>query len=225
LPGVEAGKGQPAYVRTYNGIRPAGQEEEPILKIMRSAERRTAANDLVGVIPAAGLATRLFPLPCSKELYPIGLSHASEADPARPKAAGHYLLEKMRLGGVTKAYVVLRKQKWDIPGYWGDGSGLGMNLAYLVLDTSPGVPFTIDHAYPFVQHATIAFGFPDILFDRQDAFLKLIASHHSSNAEVTLGLFPVHRPENVDMVDIDSRGRVRQIVIQRRFSPSSFMRM
>jgi glucose-1-phosphate thymidylyltransferase len=219
LPGVEAGKGQPAYVRTYNGIRPAGQEEEPILKIMRSAERRIAANDLVGVIPAAGLATRLSPLPCSKELYPLGLSDASGRNPVRPKAAGHYLLEKMRLGGVTKAYVVLRKQKWDIPGYWGDGSGLGMNLAYLVLDTSPGVPFTIDHAYPFVQHATIAFGFPDILFDPQDAFLQLIASHHSSNAEVTLGLFPVHRPENVDMVDIDSRGRVRQIVIQPSATP------
>src|SRR4029453_16965520 len=121
---------------------------------MRSSARRIAANDLVGVIPAAGLATRLSPLPCSKELYPIALSDASEADPVRPKAAGHYLLEKMKVAGVTKVYVVLRKHKWDIPAYWGDGSELGMNLAYLVLDTSLGVPFTIDQAYPFVQNAT-----------------------------------------------------------------------
>jgi len=186
---------------------------------MRSAVERTARNAVVGVIPAAGQATRLSPLPCSKELYPIGFMEGSGANAVRPKVASHYLLEKMRLAAIREAYVVLRKHKWDIPAYWGDGSILGMSLAYLVMDTSPGVPFTIDHAYPFVQNATVAFGFPDILFGPEDAFLQLIARHESCHAHVTLGLFPANAPEKVDMVDIDEQGRVRQIVIQPRNTP------
>jgi len=28
--------------------------------------------EVVGIIPASGRATRIAPLPCSKELYPVG---------------------------------------------------------------------------------------------------------------------------------------------------------
>lgn len=188
---------------------------------MRSAVEGTARNALVGVIPAAGQATRLSPLPCSKELYPIGFIEGSGANVVRPKVASHYLLEKMRLAGIREAYVVLRKHKWDIPAYWGDGSILSMSLAYLVLDSSPAVPFTVDHAYSFVHSATVAFGFPDILFGPEDAFLQLIAHHESCHAHVTLGLFPADSPQKVDMVDTDKQGRVRQIVIQPRNTPLS----
>ena len=50
----------------------------------------------------------------------------------RPKVVCHYLLEKMRLAGITKAYIVLKECKWDIPDYLRDGALVDMQLAYLL---------------------------------------------------------------------------------------------
>ena len=82
---------------------------------------------------------------------------------SRPKVVCHYLLEKMRLAGITKAYIVLKEGKWDIPSYFRDGSLVDMQLAYLLLGLPFGTPYTIDQAYSFVRHSTVAFGFPDIV--------------------------------------------------------------
>src|SRR5687767_13356160 len=49
---------------------------------------------LLGLIPAAGRAERLGPLPCSKELLPIGFRETPRGP--SPKVAGHYLLERFR---------------------------------------------------------------------------------------------------------------------------------
>ena len=73
-----------------------------------------------------------------------------------------------------QAYIVLRPGKWDIPAYFGDGSILNMHLAYLMLGVPFGVPFTLDQAYPFVRYATVAFGFPDILFEPEDGFVQIV---------------------------------------------------
>jgi glucose-1-phosphate thymidylyltransferase len=130
--------------------------------------------DVIGLLPAGGQATRLAPLPCSKELYPIGFRRVEESGELRPQAVSHYLLEKMRSAGITKAYFILRDGKWDIPAYFGDGSDLNMRLAYLTIRLSSSVPHTLDQAYSFVQHAVVAFGFPDILFQPRDAFVRLL---------------------------------------------------
>jgi glucose-1-phosphate thymidylyltransferase len=132
----------------------------------------------------------------------------------RPKAVCHYLLEKMRLAGITRAYIVLRKGKWDIPAYLGDGIMLNMHLAYLMMRLPFGVPYTLDQAYPFVQDDLVAFGFPDVTFQPDDAFVRLLARQATTNADVVLGLFPAHQPHRVDMVDLDENGRVRLIVIK-----------
>ena len=131
--------------------------------------------EVLGLIPAGGQATRLAPLPCSKELYPIGF-HAIDGDGSvRPKPVCMYLLEKMRAAGVTRAYIVLRKGKWDIPAYLGDGSILNMHLAYLMMRSFFGVPYTSDQVRPFLQNALVAFGFLDIMFGSDDVFMQLLA--------------------------------------------------
>src|SRR5437764_12541991 len=82
---------------------------------------------LVGLIPAAGRAERLGPLPCSKELLPIGFRETPRG-PA-PKVAGHYLLERFRAAGVRRAFLVLHESKWDIPRYFGTGEIADLALA------------------------------------------------------------------------------------------------
>ena len=172
--------------------------------------------EVIGLIPAGGQATRIAPLPCSKELYPVGFRRAGREAEPRPKVVCHYLLEKMRLAGVAKAYVILREGKWDIPAYFGDGKMLDMNLAYLMMDLPFGVPYTLDQAYPFVQDAIVALGFPDILFQPNDVFVRLLAKQAESHADIVLALFPAHQPQRMDMVDTDHEGRPRQIVIKPR---------
>jgi glucose-1-phosphate thymidylyltransferase len=169
--------------------------------------------ELIGLIPAAGRATRISPLPCSKEVLPIGFQ--GDDSHARPKVVSHYLLEKMRFAGISKAYFVLRAGKWDIPAYFGNGSVLDFDLAYLVLENSFGVPFTLDQAYPFVRDAIVAFGFPDILFEPEDAFTKLLHRHLERDSDVTLGLFPTNGPfSKEDRVEFDSAGDVRELILR-----------
>jgi glucose-1-phosphate thymidylyltransferase len=120
----------------------------------------------------------------------------------------------MRSAGVAKAYVVLGEGKWDIPAYLGDGAALDIDLAYLTIRSSPGVPYTLDQAYVFVRHAVVALAFADILFDVQDAFARLLDHQTTCRSDVVLGVFPADRPEKVDMVEFDDHGRVRRLVIK-----------
>jgi glucose-1-phosphate thymidylyltransferase len=170
--------------------------------------------DIIGLLPAGGQATRLAPLPCSKELYPIGFRRVGESGELRPQVVTHYLLEKMRLAGITKACFILRDGKWDIPAYFGDGADFDMHLAYLTIRLSSGVPYTLDQAYHFVQHAVVAFGFPDILFQPQDAFVRLLNRQSETNADMVLGLFPVAQPHKWDMVELGSDGRISKIIVK-----------
>jgi len=176
-----------------------------------ASKNQNTKQEVIGLLPVAGQATRLAPLPCSKELYPIGFQSV-EGDSLRPKVVCHYLLEKMRLAGISKAYLVLRSGKWDIPAYLGDGRILNMNLGYLMMRLPFGVPYTLDQAYPFVQNALIALGFPDILFQPDDAFKRLLARLAVSNADVVLGAVPFEQPHRGGMVDFDAEGRVRLVV-------------
>ncbi len=170
--------------------------------------------EVLGVIPAAGWATRLMPLPFSKELYPIGLYKDKESGRSRLKVVCDDLLEKFHLAGIKKAYVILREGKWDIPAYFKNGGRVGLHLAYLLVDTSAGVPFTLDYAYPFMKNSMVAFGFPDIAFQPHDAFVNLLDRQSKTKSDIVLGLFRASNPEKVDMVEVDSDGRVRAIVIK-----------
>jgi glucose-1-phosphate thymidylyltransferase len=173
-----------------------------------------SGGELIGLLPAGGQAVRISPLPCSKELYPIGFRPVEDGKSRRPKVVAHYLLEKMRYAGFSKAYIVLRPGKWDIPAYFGDGSMLDMHLGYLMLGAPYGVPFTLDQAYSFVKHATVAFGFPDILFDSDDGFVRLIERQSASHSDITLGLFSAtHAQSKEDRVNLQSDGSVREIVL------------
>jgi len=162
--------------------------------------------ELVGLIPAAGSAHRVAPLPCSKELFPVGF-RGRDAD-LRPQPAAQYLLERMAGAGVRRAFVVLRDGKWDIPAYFGGGDIVGMDLAYLLMRRPYGVPFTLDDAYPFLRNSTVVFGFPDILYWPEDALESLVERRRAGGAEIVLAVVPTRRPEKEDLVELDDRGNI-----------------
>lgn len=177
-------------------------------------ELKNNRQKIIGLIPASGKASRLAPMPFSKELYPVGVRlNDGDTDP-KPKAVCHYLLERMCIAGITKTYMVIRKGKWDLPGYLKSGKFIDMHLAYLIMDLPYGVPYTVDQSYPFVHDALVAFGFPDIIFQPEDGFSKLLDRQSETNADIVLGLFNADDPHQVDMIDLGPNGRIRGIQIK-----------
>ena len=92
---------------------------------------------VVGLVPAAGRAKRIAPLPCSKEIFPVGFRRDAQGD-VRPRVASHDLFAKFARAGASRAYVILREGKWDIPAYFVDGRIVGLDLAYIVIAESIG---------------------------------------------------------------------------------------
>lgn len=166
---------------------------------------------VVGLVPAAGRAARLGRLPCSKEILPL---RAPAGGDGRVRVACDRLLEGLRAAGARRACVVVGADKLDIPAYLGDGSSVGLELAYVVVESSPSTVATVDRAFAWVQDDVVAFGFPDIVFEPVEALAALVRRQGETGAAVVLGLFPATRPERVDMVEADETGRVLRIVIK-----------
>ncbi len=163
----------------------------------------TLSQRIVGLVPAAGQGTRISPLPMSKELFPLGFRSVADKAGPRPKVACHYLLDAMQQGGAQEVFLILRPGKWDIPEFLGDGSDLGLRLAYLTVHVPFGVPFSLNQAYPFLQGAMVVMGFPDILIQPRDAYQRLVRRLHQGQGDVVLGLFPTDQPDKVGVVDFD----------------------
>lgn len=163
-------------------------------------------------MPAAGLANRISPLPCSKEIFPLGWGQPVTGDEFRPTVAGSFLLKKMLNAGVRKAFFIIRKGKWDIPQYFGNGSIIEMDLGYLIMGDPYGVPFTLDQAFPFVGDTIVAFGFPDILYPEEHSYRQLLECQASSGADLVLGLFPVGQRQKADRVFSERDGHIREVL-------------
>lgn len=129
-------------------------------------------------------------------------------------AAGH-LLKRFSRAGVSKAVVVLREGKWDIPEELLRYEDLDVDLAYVVVSETPGELFSAARGLAFVGNNLVALGYPDVLFEPETAFTSLIDRQRRTRADVVLGLFPCESPERVDMVALDAESRPIEIVIKK----------
>lgn len=167
--------------------------------------------EIWGLFPAAGRATRLGrrrgP---SKEILAV----AADAQDVPARIACQDLLDNFRMAGINRVLVLLRSGKWDVARRLGDGSEFGVEIAYRVLPATRGVPFTLAAAAPFLGDRLSALGFPDILVQPRDLLARLVRHREATQAEVALALAPCERPQSSDLVDVDSRGRVRRFEIK-----------
>ena len=76
-----------------------------------------------GIIPAAGLGSRIQPLAFSKELLPVGSRRDGDGGQERPRAVSEYLVERLVLAGATKLCFVIAPGKSDILNYYGAAYG------------------------------------------------------------------------------------------------------
>ena len=171
-----------------------------------------AHHEVVGLVPAAGQARRLGGLPFSKELFPVDVSDDPDDHVAKPVI--EFLLDNMQASGVTRAFVIIRDGKWDIPAHLGDGSRFCLALGYLMMGRPFGVPYSLDQAYEHVRDNVVVLGFPDIVLRLPNAFAMCLADLGESGADVVLGGFPADFPQGVDMMDMTPEGTVRALDIK-----------
>jgi glucose-1-phosphate thymidylyltransferase len=161
-----------------------------------------------GIIPAAGVGSRIQPLAFSKELLPVG--SRVEGGVERPRAVSEYLVERMIAGGADKLCFVIAPGKTDILEYYGSRVW-GADIAYVVQSAPGGLCDALFRASPLIsENETVAIGLPDTVWAPDDGFC------HLPDDALSFLLFPVQRPELFDAVVTDQHGAVKQIQVKER---------
>ena len=145
-----------------------------------------------GIIPAAGMGTRIQPLAFSKELLPVGSDVRGTQE--RPRAVSEYLIDRMVAAGVDKICFVISPGKSDIVNYFG-GHALSASVFYAVQAKPAGLCDAVFRAVQLIapdEHVCI--GLPDTVWFPEDALRAL------PDGVLSLLLFPVSHPDRFDAV-------------------------
>jgi glucose-1-phosphate thymidylyltransferase len=168
-----------------------------------------------GLVPAAGLGSRIQPLAFSKELLPVG--SRVDGGTERPKAVSEYLVERMMTAGATHICMTISPGKSDIVEYYGGGVG-SAHVCFVVQPEPQGLCDALFRALPLIGAGDqVLIGLPDTVWFPEDGFRRL--------PEDTLSflLFPVRHPELFDAVVIDGGGRVLEIQVKQPGAASSWI--
>ncbi|MGH9533754.1 MAG: sugar phosphate nucleotidyltransferase [Terriglobales bacterium] len=161
---------------------------------------------MLGLIPAAGAASRLQPLACSKELLPVGVWRDA-AGVERPRAVAEYLLHRMVAAGADRLLLVISTAKTDLIRYFG-AAWETVPLAYVIQPEPLGLCDALFRATPFLgRDEPVLFGLPDTLWFPDDAFAQ------APQGGVHLITFPAAAPEHFDAV-VWQEGAVARIEVK-----------
>jgi dTDP-glucose pyrophosphorylase len=160
-----------------------------------------------GIIPAAGVGSRIQPLAFSKELLPVG--SRLDGDTERPRAVSEYLIERMILAGADKICFVISPGKSDILEYYG-GNVFSAAVCYAVQPRPAGLCDAIFRALPMIHdREQVLIGLPDTVWFPEEGLAEL------PDGELSFLLFPVDHPERFDAVVSDRDGNVTEIQVKR----------
>ena len=151
---------------------------------------------IVGVIPAAGHATRLQPLEGSKEVYPVA---------GRPVL--DYLVERMRAVQGADVRIVTRPEKHDVI-----EAAKALELAVIQAEPESVSAAVAAGLRDVPDEDVVLLGFPDSLWEPVDGFVRLI--ERIEEAPVVLGLFRSPEPERSDVVELGARERIGRVRVK-----------
>lgn len=160
---------------------------------------------VVGVVPAAGLATRLQPLETSKELLEVG-----------DRAVIDYLLERMRTGGADELRVVTRPEKADVIDHGRDAG------ATVILGTPASAAESFSLGVAGLDPGDLVLlGFPDTIWEPADGFARLV-DQLGGDDDAALGLFRTRDLSRSDVVVLSGE-RVTEIAVKPKKPPSDLI--
>ena len=167
-------------------------------------------NDYVGVIPAAGLASRLGPLGYPKELLPITYV-ASDGGHLRPMPVIEASFRQLREAGVGRALVITSDRKPELMQYLAHGGGIGLDLAFLQQARADGLASAVALALPWTRGANACLVLPDTIVRPETALYEVRALFESAGADLVLGVLPTDKPKELGPVRFDAEMRVIEV--------------
>ncbi|HLD99003.1 MAG TPA: sugar phosphate nucleotidyltransferase [Bdellovibrionota bacterium] len=168
-----------------------------------------------GIIPAAGIGSRIQPLAFSKELLPVGTR--LEQGIERPRAVSEYVVERMIAGGAERLCFVISTGKSDILEYYGGNYGPA-SACYVVQPRPEGLCDALFRARPLIRDDDVLLiGLPDTVWFPSNGFDLL------PNGVLSLLLFSVKNPELFDSVELDVHGNVERIRVKEAGAPSEWI--
>ena len=160
--------------------------------------------NVIGVIPAAGHATRLQGSPYAA----LGVSKEMLEARGRPVIA--HLVERMRAAGCAEIRVVTRPDKRDVITF-ANAAGLTVvtgRPAHVVASVSLALSAPSDLA----DDDVVLLGFPDTVWLPEDGFAVLLREMVAGAADVVLGLFGSDEAARGDVVTLATAEAVAQVV-------------
>ena len=167
-------------------------------------------NDYVGVIPAAGLASRLGPLGYPKELLPITYV-PGEGGHLRPLPVIEASFRQLREAGISRSVVITSDRKPELMQYLGNGGGLGLDLAFVQQAQADGLAAAAALALPWTHGAKACLLLPDTIVRPESALRDMCKLFEAENADLVLGVFPTAKPKELGPVRFDSQMRVIEV--------------
>jgi dTDP-glucose pyrophosphorylase len=162
-------------------------------------------DDIVGLIPAAGSGTRLYPFARAvpKEMYPI-----------LGKAVIEHCVENLRAGGIKKIFMVVGYQKGALMDYIGDGSFFGVNVAYVYQMKRKGLGHAIYQAKDWIGTTFVTL-LGDSFIEPKHEIKELVKYHKRHKPVATLLLFEVKKPHGYGLAKFkemrDGRGEIVKV--------------
>ena len=152
---------------------------------------------MIGIIPAAGYARRVQPLPCSKEVYPV-----------RGRPVMDYLLERLSLAQCSEVRVVVRREKGDVI------ANARRHGATVVEANPESVSASLLAGMRGLSRDDLVlFGFPDTIWEPKDGFCR-IRKKVSARYDVALGLFRTPDLERSDVVTLSETSVIEAIHVK-----------
>jgi dTDP-glucose pyrophosphorylase len=160
----------------------------------------------VGLIPAAGYATRLQPLAFSKEVYRI-----------RGRPVIDFMVERMRNAPCSEIRIVTRPDKQDVIEYAAE------NGATVITARPPSLAASLVAGMRGLSDEdTVVFGFPDSIWEPVDGFARVLEVL-SQGWRVALGLFRADDLRRYEPVLFDAKGAVTGIEFKPERPSSSWL--
>jgi len=152
------------------------------------------------VILVGGEATRLRPLTCNTAKIMI---------PVLNRPFFEHLAGYLKKHNIIDIILAVGKSPEQIQNYFGDGSKLGVRLAYSIEDLPLGTAGAVKNAERFLDDSFVVLN-GDIFTDID--LSRMMRLHHKNKAVASLALTPVENPTMYGVVETDSEGRVKRFI-------------
>jgi glucose-1-phosphate thymidylyltransferase len=164
----------------------------------------------LGVIPAAGLGSRIGPLEHAKELLPIA-QVADETGALRPLPVIEASLRQIKTAGIDRCLVITSSSKPELATYLKGSGGLGLDIDFVEQQKPEGLAAAVALTLPASQGAATCLLLPDTIVRPPNALKAMRATFEERGADLVLGVFPTSKPKELGPVRFDGEMRVTEV--------------